>query len=178
MLMDLFYDCCPIRNKLRIHFHEFMADVHRRIHIAKQDHLNQVTSTRKGRISLFTQSGIDEAFDPIPPVADAIIEQYRVICFDEFQVTYIKSIHCVAWEGSWRGTSDVGGWRSSQTFMELLSSFIADRSTVLLMNVKIYKLTKTLIFVWPNCNDLFLAWLWNLANFDNVIFYRWYVMEF
>jgi len=30
MLMDLFYDACPISHKKRIHFHAFMLDVHKR----------------------------------------------------------------------------------------------------------------------------------------------------
>ena len=32
MLMDLFFEVCPAKRKRRAHFHEFMADVHQRIH--------------------------------------------------------------------------------------------------------------------------------------------------
>ena len=31
MLMDLFFDASPVRRKRRVHFHEFMADVHEHI---------------------------------------------------------------------------------------------------------------------------------------------------
>ena len=31
MLMDLFYDVAPVKSKKRVHFHEFMLDVHARI---------------------------------------------------------------------------------------------------------------------------------------------------
>lgn len=96
MLMDLFYESCPTPEKLRIHFHEFMVDVHQSIHKVKQDFYknNRRTngSSEKGRggFSLFSHNHQhEEAFDPIPPVAEQIIEKYRVICFDEFQVTDI-----------------------------------------------------------------------------------------
>lgn len=29
MLMDLFFDTCPVERKHRVHFHEFMLDVHK-----------------------------------------------------------------------------------------------------------------------------------------------------
>ncbi|CAN5386750.1 hypothetical protein BH11PSE5_BH11PSE5_33340 [soil metagenome] len=31
MLMDLFHDCVQVRRKRRVHFHEFMIDVHARL---------------------------------------------------------------------------------------------------------------------------------------------------
>src|SRR5215469_11281216 len=36
MLMDLFFAACTARRKRRAHFHEFMADVHDRIHAYRQ----------------------------------------------------------------------------------------------------------------------------------------------
>ncbi|EEP77799.1 conserved hypothetical protein [Uncinocarpus reesii 1704] len=69
MLMDLFYDTLPanIGSKTRIHFHNFMQDVHRRLHVVKMKH------------------GTD--FDGVPFVAAQIAEQSSVLCFDEFQCT-------------------------------------------------------------------------------------------
>jgi cell division protein ZapE len=66
MLMDLFFDCAEMRRKKRQHFHQFMQDVHRRIHAWKQQH--------------------GDTSDPIPPLADAIAEDAALLCFDEFQV--------------------------------------------------------------------------------------------
>ncbi len=36
MLMDLFYDCLDIRRKRRVHFHEFMIEVHDRLRIVRE----------------------------------------------------------------------------------------------------------------------------------------------
>jgi cell division protein ZapE len=64
MLMDLFYSCVDIRRKRRVHFHEFMLDVHQRL-----------AEERK-----------KEAGDPIVPVATAMVGEARLIAFDEMVV--------------------------------------------------------------------------------------------
>lgn len=73
MLMDLFYETSPVREKKRFHFHAFMADVHERIHKQRQD----------------AKAGNAKDGDPIPPVADAISEKLQLLCFDEFYVVDI-----------------------------------------------------------------------------------------
>lgn len=73
MLMDLFFDTSPVREKKRFHFHAFMADVHERIHLQRQN----------------AKSGNVKDGDPIPPVADAISEDLQLLCFDEFYVVDI-----------------------------------------------------------------------------------------
>ena len=73
MLMDMFYELLPVRRKRRVHFNDFMADVHDRI--AKH---------RQAR-----KEGTVKEDDPIPPVARALAEQAWVLCFDEFSVTDI-----------------------------------------------------------------------------------------
>jgi protein AFG1 len=69
MLMDLFFDTLPsnIIHKTRIHFHNFMQDVHKQLHKMKAQH------------------GSD--LDCIPFVAAEIAEKSTVLCFDEFQCT-------------------------------------------------------------------------------------------
>lgn len=67
MLMDLFFEEVDAPEKLRVHFHEFMADVHERIGEAR------------ARVP----------GDPIPHVAAGIAAKARLICFDEFHVTDI-----------------------------------------------------------------------------------------
>ncbi|MFZ2100880.1 MAG: cell division protein ZapE [Oricola sp.] len=73
MLMDFFFAACPARRKRRAHFHDFMADVHDRIGMHRK-------ALKEGAV---------KGDDPIPPVARAIAEQARVLCFDEFSVTDI-----------------------------------------------------------------------------------------
>ena len=73
MLMDLFFGLVPIKRKRRAHFHEFMADVHDRIHKHRQR----------------LKNGETKQADPVPPVAESLIEEARLLCFDEFSVTDI-----------------------------------------------------------------------------------------
>ncbi|OJD23621.1 hypothetical protein ACJ73_05026 [Blastomyces percursus] len=69
MLMDLFFDTLPenVISRQRIHFHNFMQDVHKRLHVMKMKHGTE--------------------FDAVPFVAADIAEGASVLCFDEFQCT-------------------------------------------------------------------------------------------
>ena len=73
MLMDLFMEASPVRRKRRAHFHEFMADVHERIHAWRQK----------------LKAGEVKGDDPIGPVAADLAEEAWLLCFDEFSVTDI-----------------------------------------------------------------------------------------
>lgn len=73
MLMDMFFELVPAKRKRRVHFNDFMADVHDRI----QKH----RAARK--------AGAVKEDDPIPPVARQLAEEAWVLCFDEFSVTDI-----------------------------------------------------------------------------------------
>jgi len=73
MLMDLFFAASPVLRKRRVHFHEFMVDVHERIHDWRQ-------RRSRGEIS---------GEDPIAPVAAALAAQAWLLCFDEFHVADI-----------------------------------------------------------------------------------------
>jgi cell division protein ZapE len=79
MLMDLFYETVSAGKQRRTHFHVFMGEVHRLI-----------DAWRKGdRAQRRARFGQHKGDDPIPPVADAVAAQARLLCFDEFQVTDI-----------------------------------------------------------------------------------------
>ncbi|PAX08198.1 cell division protein ZapE [Sphingomonas lenta] len=65
MLMDLFFSNVRVERKRRVHFAEFMLEVHARIHDERRK----------------------EEGDPIAPVAEAIAEQARLLAFDEMMVT-------------------------------------------------------------------------------------------
>jgi cell division protein ZapE len=67
MLMDLFFDASPIKRKRRVHFHAFMQEVHDEMHRVRQ-------------------SGVEDA---IRPVAEKIIKEASLLCFDEMQITDI-----------------------------------------------------------------------------------------
>jgi cell division protein ZapE len=71
MLMDLFFETSAAQRKRRVHFHEFMADVHERVRGYRQD----------------IKNGTEQ--DPIQRTAAAIGEETWLLCFDEFHVTDI-----------------------------------------------------------------------------------------
>lgn len=90
MLMDLFYNCVPVGKKKRVHFNNFMLDVHKRIHAEKKN-IKKINAPDQARY--FEPDGTYtinlRPYDPIPPVARAIANEMWLICFDEFQVTDI-----------------------------------------------------------------------------------------
>lgn len=64
MLMDLFCDAVDIRRKRRVHFHEFMLEVHERLNEERKK----------------------ETQDPVVAVADALADDIRLLAFDEMVV--------------------------------------------------------------------------------------------
>ncbi|MCX7296768.1 MAG: cell division protein ZapE [Hyphomicrobiales bacterium] len=73
MLMDLFFEASAVERKRRAHFHEFMADVHERVHAYRHE----------------IKSGTLPDQDPIQRAAAAIAGETQLLCFDEFHVTDI-----------------------------------------------------------------------------------------
>jgi cell division protein ZapE len=73
MLMDMFFSYVPAQRKRRVHFHDFMADVHGRVHEWRQ-------LARDGKV---------KGSDPIASVAEALADEAWVLCFDEFAVSDI-----------------------------------------------------------------------------------------
>ena len=67
MLMDLFFDATEIEAKRRVHFHAFMQNIHSGMHAARK-------------------KGVEDA---LAPVADALIQDVRLLCFDEMQISDI-----------------------------------------------------------------------------------------
>jgi cell division protein ZapE len=64
MLMDLLFECVAIRRKRRVHFHEFMLEVHERLNLERQK----------------------DTADPVVAVADGLAEDMRLLAFDEMVV--------------------------------------------------------------------------------------------
>ena len=64
MLMDLAYEAIDFEPKRRVHFHEFMLEVHERLRAERTK----------------------EAGDPIPPVAEAIAAEAKLLAFDEMVI--------------------------------------------------------------------------------------------
>jgi len=69
MLMDLFFIEAQVAHKRRIHFHQFMQEVHKRIFAWKRAN--------------------PDGHDPIPPLAGEIAAEAALLCFDEFQINDI-----------------------------------------------------------------------------------------
>ncbi len=62
-LMDCFFNSVPLTRKTRLHFHEFMREVHREL------------AELKGTA------------DPLQVLGERVSRRYRLICFDEFHVS-------------------------------------------------------------------------------------------
>ena len=71
MLMDFFFEASPVVRKRRVHFHEFMIDVHERVHAFRQ------------KMKLGEHAGEDA----IRLAAIDLAQEAWLLCFDEFHVT-------------------------------------------------------------------------------------------
>jgi cell division protein ZapE len=61
-LMDCFFNAVPLKRKTRLHFHEFMREVHREL------------------------ADLQGIVNPLDELGKRIARRYRLICFDEFHV--------------------------------------------------------------------------------------------
>ncbi len=64
-LMDCFFNAVPLRRKVRLHFHEFMREVHREL------------------------LDLQGTANPLDELGKRIAKRFRLICFDEFHVADI-----------------------------------------------------------------------------------------
>jgi cell division protein ZapE len=64
-LMDCFYNAVPLKRKTRLHFHEFMREVHRELAL------------------------LQGTVNPLDELAKRMSKRFRLICFDEFHVADI-----------------------------------------------------------------------------------------
>ena len=64
-LMDCFYGAVPLKRKTRLHFHEFMREVHREL------------------------AKLQGTVNPLDVLGERIARRFRLICFDEFHVADI-----------------------------------------------------------------------------------------
>jgi len=64
-LMDCFFNAVPLKRKVRLHFHEFMREVHREL------------------------ASLQGTADPLDVLGARIAKRYKLICFDEFHVADI-----------------------------------------------------------------------------------------
>eukprot|EP00127_Corallochytrium_limacisporum_P006040 Clim_evm8s217 gene=Clim_evmTU8s217 len=74
MLMDLFYNTVPVKRKRRIHFHQFMRQFFAEFHRWQM----------QGR-------GHSGVMGPVVDIAEWLMEDAWLICFDEIQVTDVAS---------------------------------------------------------------------------------------
>ncbi|MEQ9505192.1 MAG: cell division protein ZapE [Hyphomonas sp.] len=81
MLMDMFFARVDVTPKRRVHFHEFMAEVHERLDVWRK-----MSDADRKRSPWHVKGAGD---DPIAPVARQVASEARLLCFDEFQVTQI-----------------------------------------------------------------------------------------
>ena len=64
-LMDCFFNAVPLQRKTRLHFHEFMREVHREL------------------------ADLQGTVNPLDELGKRMAKRYRLICFDEFHVADI-----------------------------------------------------------------------------------------
>ncbi len=72
LMMDAFYKVCRHRRKRRVHFHEFMREVHARMR------------------------ALQGTEDPLDAISSQIARELRLLCFDEFHVSDIADAMILA----------------------------------------------------------------------------------
>ncbi|PTN11868.1 cell division protein ZapE [Nitrosomonas aestuarii] len=94
MLMDLFFSVAPLASKRRVHFHEFMLEIHNHLKIWHNFSIQQRKLAMQNLQNI--QGRKVDLDDPIPAVAQQIANKATLLCFDELQVTDIADAMVVA----------------------------------------------------------------------------------
>ncbi len=81
MLMDLFFEAVTLKDKRRVHFHDFMLETHAFIF-----EWRKLSSAEKRKHPAHVREAGE---DPIAPAAKHIADQASLLCFDEFHVNQI-----------------------------------------------------------------------------------------
>jgi protein AFG1 len=93
-LMDLFYETCSIKAKKRIHFHEFMQEIHIKWHnLSKKEKMVSLADLRSGSSGHLDQKIASKSNFPrsgaLYQIAKDLVEHSPILCLDEFHVTHI-----------------------------------------------------------------------------------------
>lgn len=73
MIMDILFNECPLQKKMRVHFHQFMLDVHKTMH--------QIRSQQRTK---------DAEIDVFEEVAQRLVTNAELLCFDEMVVSDVS----------------------------------------------------------------------------------------
>lgn len=73
MIMDILFNECPLQKKMRVHFHQFMLDVHKTMH--------QIRSQQRTK---------DAEIDVFEELAQRLLTNAELLCFDEMVVSDVS----------------------------------------------------------------------------------------
>jgi len=102
ILMDMFFETLPIEKKRRVHLHDFMNDVHERIHAwkaeerekfverqleEKKQNIDKNVSQEEEKEQLVQFRRVSSESDGIEEIAKRLAQEHTLLAFDEFVVT-------------------------------------------------------------------------------------------
>jgi peroxisome-assembly ATPase len=73
MIMDILFNECPLQKKMRVHFHQFMLDVHKTMH-----QIRSQNRTKDAEVDLFEE------------LAQRLVTNAELLCFDEMVVSDVS----------------------------------------------------------------------------------------
>ncbi|MFW5834347.1 MAG: cell division protein ZapE [Pseudomonadota bacterium] len=146
MLMDLFHGTVAVERKRRVHFHDFMLDVHARLHERRKAHPKES--------------------EPLTPLAAAMADEAWLLCFDEFHVTNIadamilgrlfeqlfaRGVVVVA-TSNWAPDDLYSGGLQRQLFLPFIDLLKTKVNVVALEGLRDYRLDRLVgrqVYFWP-----------------------------